>query len=71
MITMIVAPPAMISEFAKPMHEIGILIKWGSSVPSRDDQQGLVADSGIRGQTQELFTGGPAARVEIVKGNDQ
>jgi hypothetical protein len=62
---------AAISEFVKPMHEIGILVKGWGSVPPRDDQQGLVADPGIRGETQELFTGGPAARVEIVKGDDQ
>jgi len=62
---------AVIGEQAKPKHEIGVLDKRWGPMPSRDNQQGLVADSGIRGQTQELFTGGPAARVEIVKGNDQ
>ena len=61
----------MISEFVKPMYEIGVPVNRGGSVPPRDDQEGLVADPGIRSQAQELFTSGPAARVEIVKGNDQ
>jgi len=62
---------AGVGEIVKPTHEIGILVECRTPMPSWDHQKRLVADAGFLGQFQEAFTGCPASRMEIMKGNDQ